>query len=163
MYPSGMGVRIASLRANMPDSCKSRIAAYVACFLILTGVAISSSAPALAMAPESLPGATVVTADELIELAASLNDLVVIDARKPFDWENGHLDGAIHMVDAEMTEEGLAAVVRRDQAVAFYCNGPKCDRSGNAIIKAASWGWARIYWFRGGIEEWTEKNYPLTK
>ena len=156
-------MHIASRRTNMPDSYKSRIAGYVVCFLILTGVAVSSSTPALALAPESLPGATVVSAEELIELAATLDDLVLIDARKPFDWKNGHLDGAIHMVDTEMTEAGLAAVVRRDQAVAFYCNGPKCDRSGNATIKAASWGWTRIYWFRGGIEEWTKKNYPLTK
>ena len=88
---------------------------------------------------------------------------MVIDARKPFDWERGHIDGAVHIVNTEMTKEKLAAVARRDQPIVFYCNGPKCYRSGDASAKAVGWGWTRVYWFRGGTEEWAAKNFPLTK
>ncbi len=123
----------------------------------------SSPAAAAYVAPESIEGATRVTAEELIEMAATMAELVVVDARKKSDWEDGHIDGTVHLVNSDMTGETLAAVASRDQPVVFYCNGPGCYRSGDASIKAVGWGWTKVYWFRGGIEEWTTKDYPLTK
>jgi len=115
------------------------------------------------LAPENIEGATMIAAVELIELAATTSDLVVIDARKLADWEDGYIDGAIHMVNTEMTPDTLAAIVRRDQPVVFYCNGRNCYRSGDASTKAVQWGWRQVYWFRGGIEEWVAEGFPLTK
>ncbi len=168
-------MRIALHCATMPDGRglwavresfdlgRRRIIGNSLLFLFLTSVAVPSSPHASPAAPESVPGTTTVTAEELIGLAATMDDLVVIDARKPFDWNRGHIDGAVHIVNTEMTEEQLAAVARHDQPIVFYCNGPGCYRSGDASAKAVGWGWTRVYWFRGGTEEWTAKNFPLTK
>lgn len=158
--PGSHGVR--SLRERFALA-RRRVLASAVLLLALTGIVLSPSTHAFATAPDSVLGAVTVSAEELIELAATRDDLVVIDSRKPFDWGNGHLDGAVHIVNTEMTAAGLAAVAKREQPVVFYCNGPKCLRSGDATTKAVAWGWTRVYWFRGGIEEWTEKNYPLTK
>lgn len=138
----------------------------IGCFMSVLALLLSigmSSANAAYVAPKSIDGATTVTADELIEMAATMDGLVVIDARKSSDWKGGHIDGTVHVVNNEMTEESLLAVATRDQPVVFYCNGPNCYRSGDSCIKAVQWGWRNVYWFRGGIEEWTAKGYPLTK
>ena len=47
--------------------------------------------------------------------------------------------------------------------VVFYCNGPKCRRSDNAVVIARDCGYSNIYWFRGGIEAWKASNYPVEK
>jgi len=132
---------------------------------ILAVVFAFGSTPAFAAhrAPENIDGATTITAAELIELAATTSNLVVIDARKPSDWEDGYIDGAIHAVNTELTADSLATIARREQPVVFYCNGPKCYRSGDASTKAVQWGWRQVYWFRGGIEEWVAEGFPLTK
>ncbi len=131
-------------------------------FFLLPLIAIPA-ASAKEPAPLTIEGAVTVTAEQLIEMAGSMPDLVVIDARKQSDWERGHIDGTIHIVNTEMTEQTLADVARRDQPVVFYCNGPKCYRSGDASKKAVRWGWKKIFWFRGGTEEWSEMGFPLTK
>lgn len=138
----------------------------VARFLCVLALVFAVGSPpvfAAYMAPESIVGAPTITAAELIELAVTTNGLVVIDARKFADWEDGYIDGAIHMVNTEMTPDALAVIVKRDQPVIFYCNGPNCYRSGDASTKAVQWGWRQVYWFRGGIEEWVAEGFPLTK
>jgi rhodanese-related sulfurtransferase len=45
--------------------------------------------------------------------------------------------------------------------VIFYCNGVRCDRSGRAVRIAVACGYRDVYWFRGGIEEWRVKQFPL--
>jgi rhodanese-related sulfurtransferase len=30
-----------------------------------------------------------------------------------------------------------------------------------AVRKAVSYGYVNIFWFRGGIAEWTEKGFPV--
>ena len=34
-------------------------------------------------------------------------------------------------------------------------------RVSSASVEAVSWGWQHVYWFPGGVEEWTAKGYPL--
>ena len=122
----------------------------------------SAMAAAKALAPEKIEGTITINAEQLIEMASNIANLVIIDSRKSSDWDRGHIDGTVHLVNTEMAPNKLAAIVSRDQPVVFYCNGPKCTRSGDASTKAVSWGWKKIYWFRGGTEEWTSKGFPLT-
>ena len=45
----------------------------------------------------------------------------------------------------------------------FYCNGVKCDRSVKSVNIALGCGYVRLYWFRGGFEEWRRKDYHYLK
>jgi rhodanese-related sulfurtransferase len=47
--------------------------------------------------------------------------------------------------------------------VIFYCNGPRCRRSDNAVMIAAECGYRNLYWFRGGMEAWRADAYPVDK
>jgi rhodanese-related sulfurtransferase len=113
-------------------------------------------------APENVPGATIVSAEEVIDLVLSNQELVVIDSRKKTEYIKGHIEGAINILNTELTLEALGSIVpERDTPVLFYCNGVRCLRSSDSISKAVGWGYTNIYWFRGGWKEWTEKRLPV--
>lgn len=114
-------------------------------------------------APKTVPGATAVTAEQLIDLVQSVPDLVIIDARRVEEYKKGHIDGAYNLLNTVMNEENLASLVSsKETPVLFYCNGPRCLRSSKASKKALSWGYTRVYWFRGGWREWSDKQYPIS-
>lgn len=114
------------------------------------------------VSPESIEGARVIDAERLVELATSLDGLVIIDSRIVEDRGEGHIEGSRHLVDRDTNCESLAALLpAKNTPVVFYCNGINCDRSDKAVVVARGCGYTAIHWFRGGIEEWREKNYPL--
>lgn len=116
------------------------------------------------VAPDNIPGATGVSAEKLVELAAVTPQLVVIDARRREEFEKGHIEGAVNLLDTDMTPAKLARLVaRQDTPVLFYCNGERCLRSANAAKLALEWGYRKVYWFRGGWREWSDKRLPIAK
>lgn len=125
-----------------------------------------AATPALAdkpVAPVTIPGTHIINAEQLIELINTTPELVIIDARRREEYARGHIEGAICMLDSDMTPEMLGSKVQnKESPVVFYCNGGRCVRSTNASKKAVSWGYKRIYWFRGGWEEWRDKGLPFS-
>lgn len=123
--------------------------------------------PALAdkpVAPQELAGTIRVNAEQVAELILSTPNLVVIDSRHSEEYAKGHIEGALNLLDTDMTTERLAKYLSgKDTPVVFYCNGERCLRSSNAAQSAARWGYRKIYWFRGGWLEWTEKKMPVSK
>ncbi|MES9827194.1 MAG: rhodanese-like domain-containing protein [Candidatus Thiodiazotropha sp.] len=131
-------------------------------FLLLLFIfAMVSSADDKPYVPDSLPGATVVTAEETIELILTNPDLVVIDARKKTEYMKGHIEGAHNILNTTLTLADLEAVSpHKTNPLLIYCNGIRCQRSSDAISKAVKWGYSEIFWFRGGWKEWLEKRLP---
>jgi len=126
--------------------------------LLAVSVQADSSAP---KSPESIEGTTKVTAEGFIELVESQPDLIVIDSRIPGDRKQGYVEGSISLPDIDTTCETLAKnIPEKSSAALFYCNGVKCGRSAKAVKVALSCGYSKIYWFRGGFEEWLAKGYP---
>jgi rhodanese-related sulfurtransferase len=116
------------------------------------------------IAPEHITGATDLKAEQIIELILNTPELVIIDARKQDEFAKGHIENAISLLDTKMTEEALARhVPDKETPLLFYCNGERCLRSTHAANKAVSWGYGKVYWFRGGWVEWREKNLPIAK
>jgi rhodanese-related sulfurtransferase len=113
-------------------------------------------------APEQVEGATIVSAEEAIELILADPELVVVDARKKTEFIKGHIEGAVNILNTELTRERLEAVAPDPgRHLMFYCNGVRCLRSSDSIEKAIGWGYRNIYWLRGGWKEWTEKRLPV--
>ncbi|UCB55960.1 MAG: rhodanese-like domain-containing protein [Thiotrichales bacterium] len=114
------------------------------------------------VAPESIEGVIIVTAEEAVEKILENPDMPIIDSRKKTEYVKGHIEGAVSILNTEMTEQDLQRVVpSKDSAILFYCNGVRCLRSTDAIRKARSWGYTHLIWFRGGWKEWTEKHLPV--
>ncbi len=115
-------------------------------------------------APEQIPGATNLSAEQVVDLILGTPSLVIIDARKQEEYSKGHIENAISQLDTTMSEEALAQhIPNKVTPVLFYCNGERCMRSTNAANKALSWGYSKVYWFRGGWVEWREKQLPVSK
>lgn len=118
--------------------------------------------PASADAPSEIAGATTVDADGVIALFDEHPDLVVLDNRKAKDFDAGHIEGAVRLVDTEVTADTMAsAVPSKDTAVLMYCNGLKCGRAANAVGKALELGYSKIYYYALGMAEWKDRKLPL--
>ncbi|OUS32606.1 hypothetical protein A9Q99_00620 [Gammaproteobacteria bacterium 45_16_T64] len=114
--------------------------------------------------PASIPGSTKVNAEQLIEAAEKYSDLVIIDSRIIDDRQQGYISGSHSLPDEETNCNSLSKLVPTLSSPAlYYCNGPKCGRSGKAVKIALQCGYSKIFWFRGGFEEWKNKEYPLVK
>lgn len=116
------------------------------------------------VAPDEIAGTTRVTAEQVVDLATRLPNLVIIDSRYREEYAKGHIEGAVNLVGTEMTRADLARVAPgHDTPLLFYCNGERCLRSAAAARKAVEWGYRRIYWFRAGWQEWLAKHLPVSQ
>jgi len=135
----------------------------LASLLVVFGLAGSCQANQ-AYTPESIPGTTKVTAEELLSLVEATPDLLIIDSRVSMDRKQGYIQGSISLPDEETDCDSLSLhILSKDAPTLFYCNGVKCGRSVKAIEKAKACGYTRLYWFRGGFEEWKDKKFPYLK
>jgi rhodanese-related sulfurtransferase len=103
-----------------------------------------------------------IDAGQVIAQVQQHPDTVLIDARVGVDRADGYIEGSVHLVDTRTDCESLAGLIGSLTTPAiFYCNGVGCDRSGRAVRIALACGYREVYWFRGGIEEWRDWEFPL--
>lgn len=116
------------------------------------------------LSPDTIEGSTKIDAELLIKLAQEHENLVIIDSRIKSDRHQGYITGSISLPDTQTDCSSLFRIINRKYTpTVFYCNGPKCRRSDRAIVIARECGYTNIYWFRGGFEEWKNKNYLINK
>jgi len=113
-------------------------------------------------APDTIPGAVIVSAEAVVDLILSRPELVIIDSRKPSEYAKGHIEGAVNLLNTSLSRADMEALCP-DKAtpIVFYCNGERCLRSSDSILKARGWGYRNLFWFRGGWKEWTDKRLPV--
>lgn len=128
--------------------------------ILANGVALAEKP----YAPDELPGVTRVDASETVELIIDEVDLIIIDSRKQSEYLKGHIQGAVSLLNTEMTLEKLQEhAPDKSMPILFYCNGERCLRSSRAATKARDWGYESIYWFRGGWNEWVKNGLPISR
>jgi rhodanese-related sulfurtransferase len=112
--------------------------------------------------PIVLDGATPITAEELVDLIDQMDNLVLIDARQTEQFKQGTIKGSISLPNTK-TSPGALSNLAPDKLtpLVFYCDGLSCPHSMKSVKKAVSYGYVNIFWFRGGIAEWTEKGLPI--
>lgn len=116
------------------------------------------------LAPENIPGATRVDAEAVLALVEKTPRLVIVDSRIAMDRKQGYIEGSLSLPDTETNCASLARIIpEKSQPALFYCNGVKCGRSVVAVKIARQCGYTRLYWYRGGFEDWKQKNYPYLK
>ena len=114
--------------------------------------------------PETIEGTEKIEAEGLIQLVNQNEDQIIIDSRISSDRRLGYIAGSISLPDTDTSCESLARLIpKKSDPVVFYCNGPNCRRSDNAVTIAVDCGYTKVYWFRGGIEAWKANNYPIRK
>lgn len=139
----------------LPPRRGRRRAAMVAALLCVSLAPVAQQSPA----PDGAP--PVVDAEQLVDLALDRPELVIVDSRMASDRKHGFIEGSISLPDVDTNCASLAELLPSPTTpVAFYCNGPKCDRSAAAGTIAMGCGYGETYWFHGGLEEWVRKGFP---
>ena len=134
-------------------------------FLMFTILLVGTGAPARAQdAPTTIAGATTVQAQQIIDLIAKEPGLVLLDNRKPEDFAAGHIEGAVRLIDTDITADALAKHAKtKDTPIVFYCNGLKCGRAAKATVMAIEHGYQRVFYYALGMDEWNKLGLPVVK
>jgi rhodanese-related sulfurtransferase len=141
------------------DRRRPRQAALLGFFLFFSSSLWAAEKP---HAPVTIPGAVIISAEAVVELILSRPELVIIDSRKQSEYAKGHIEGAVNMLNTSLRREDMEALFPdKDTPIVFYCNGIRCLRSSDSILKAKGWGYRNLFWFRGGWKEWTDKRLPV--
>ena len=77
---------------------------------------------------------------------------ILLDVREPVEWEQGHLDGAIHLPQGRLHGGIAAAVPDLDATVVVYCHTGV--RSFYAAQAMGQLGYRHVLNLAGGIEAW---------
>jgi hydroxyacylglutathione hydrolase len=101
-----------------------------------------------------------ISVHDLATMKEERPDLVIVDVREPFEWDEGHIEGARHLPLGEAVR--CRGELPAGRPTAVVCAGGL--RSSLAISALAREG-LDATWFNvaGGMTAWTRAGYPLTK
>ncbi len=100
-----------------------------------------------------------VTAPELARRLPAERDLVVLDVREPFEWEEGHIAGAVHIPMREVPDR--VAELPKDRPIALVCRGgPRSSLVGSLLLAR---GLTRLTNVWGGMTGWMEAGLPVAE
>lgn len=97
-----------------------------------------------------------VTANQVQQLR--LEGAVLIDARQSFDYNRGHMKGAINVPPNSLLAEcaRLIAGVGDSKTLVVYCQNGQCPYSKMVANKLANLGFRRIKIYNEGWENWVQ-------
>jgi rhodanese-related sulfurtransferase len=133
--------------------------------LLMAGVAQAADTPM------TLPGAKLVSSDEVVKAQSS--GALVVDARIASEYADGHIKGAVNIPYREKSDKSVDFDSRQDEfnlsklptdkaaAIILYCNGPECWKSFKASTAAIKNGYTDIRWYRDGFPGWKSKGLPV--
>ena len=135
--------------------------------LIQSGAPVSTAQHAK---PDSTAGAD--TTHALAEGAISLAEMkrlfdegtaIILDARDPSEYEQGHIPGAINIPYDRIPEyfDVLQSQVPMDAHVVVYCRSLTCDFSDQLATELKIIGYKNISVFSGGWDQWSTAGYPI--
>ena len=86
---------------------------------------------------------------------------VLVDVREESEFAKDHLPGAIHLGKGVIERDIEARVPKFDTPLVLYCGGG--FRSALAADNLQKMGYTNVISMDGGIRDWREKGYPLSK
>jgi rhodanese-related sulfurtransferase len=86
---------------------------------------------------------------------------LLVDVREESEFAKYHLPGAIHLGKGIIERDIEARVPALDTEMVLYCGGG--FRSALAADNLQKMGYTNVISMDGGIRDWREKGYPLTK
>jgi len=89
--------------------------------------------------------------------------VLFIDARKPEEYSELHIQGAFNLPPHVFEEEGVSLLVGlpKDRQIVVYCGQEACDNALKAAEKLQAQGFTRVMAYMGGFRAWDEAGYPV--
>ena len=101
------------------------------------------------------------TVDEVKRQLDRGEKVTLVDVREESEFAKDHLPGAIHLGKGVIERDIETRVPELNTPMILYCGGG--FRSALAADNLQKMGYTNVISMDGGIREWREKNYPLTK
>lgn len=105
---------------------------------------------------ESVPQISV---HELVEWLEQGRDVAVIDVREPFEWLEGHIEGALHLPMLEAVARRAEVPADRPKAV-LCAGGLRSSTAISALKRHGIQGWYNV---TGGMAAWLKSGYPVVR
>ena len=96
---------------------------------------------------------------DLNEALQNGESVVVIDARSPEAFAEGHIPGAVSFPHRTMNADSTADLDRETLYVT-YCDGIGCNASTKGALNMARLGF-RVKELMGGLDWWKRDGYPI--
>ncbi len=92
-----------------------------------------------------------ISMDEAVTMMRDEKNYIILDVRRPDEYAQGHIPGAINVPNEEIGTAEIAALPDKSQLILVYCRSGK--RSKEASEKLVGLGYTNIVEF-GGILDW---------
>jgi glyoxylase-like metal-dependent hydrolase (beta-lactamase superfamily II)/rhodanese-related sulfurtransferase len=101
-----------------------------------------------------------ISVHDLATMKEEQGDLLIVDVREPFEWDEGHIEGALHLPMGEAVRR--LAEVPTGRPTAVVCAG---GLRSSLVISALSREGVAARWYNvaGGMGMWTRAGYPTAK
>ena len=93
-----------------------------------------------------------VTMDEAVALMQEESGYIILDVRRPDEFEEKHIPGAVNIPNETIGTAEIPALPDKDQLILVYCRSG--NRSKQASEKLVALGYTNVVEF-GGIIDWT--------
>ena len=92
-----------------------------------------------------------ISMDEAVKMMRDEKDYIILDVRRPDEFAEGHIPGAINVPNEEIGTAEIAELPDKSQLILVYCRSGR--RSKEASKKLVKLGYTNIVEF-GGILDW---------
>lgn len=99
--------------------------------------------------------------DEVRRKLDTGDNFVLVDVREESEFAEDHLPGAVHLGKGIIERDVEVRFPDLNAPLILYCGGG--FRSALAADNLQKMGYTNVVSMDGGIREWREKNYPLTR
>jgi rhodanese-related sulfurtransferase len=133
---------------------------YVTHHPLLVGAAVLALVVVVAF--ESRQRATAFAAVSSQELIRLMNQgALVLDIRKPEEFEAGHVKGAKQLASDKILTAGETFKRFKDKPVVVYCESGSLAAA--AVRQLNAQGFTKAFTLRGGFAGWRAENLPVSK
>jgi len=102
-----------------------------------------------------------INVDEIKKRLDRGDKFLLVDVREESEFAKDHLPGAVHLGKGVIERDIEARVPQLDTEMVLYCGGG--FRSALAADNLQKMGYTKVISMDGGIRDWREKGFPLTK
>ena len=92
-----------------------------------------------------------ISMDEAVKMMRDEKDYIILDVRRPDEFAEGHIPGAINVPNEEIGATEIAELPNKSQLILVYCRSGR--RSKEASEKLVRLGYTNIVEF-GGIQDY---------
>ncbi|HEX3104291.1 MAG TPA: rhodanese-like domain-containing protein [Terriglobales bacterium] len=101
------------------------------------------------------------TVDQVKQKLDHGDKVLLVDVREESEFAKDHLPGAIHLGKGVIERDIEKRVPDVNTPMILYCGGG--FRSAIAADNLQKMGYTNVLSMDGGVREWREKNYPMTR